>query len=46
VISRIEDCEIVEDWAASDNLDLIRQLGPSRAAAGHRLAAKQTRVTA
>ena len=30
VISRIEDGEIVEDWAASDNLDLIRQLGPWR----------------
>jgi predicted ester cyclase len=30
VISRIEDGEIVEDWAASDNLDLIRQLGPRR----------------
>ena len=30
VISRIEDGEIVEDWAASDNLDLLRQLGPRR----------------
>jgi predicted ester cyclase len=30
VISRIEDGEIVEDWAASDNLQLIRQLGPWR----------------
>ena len=30
VISRIEDGEIVEDWAASDGLDLIRQLGPWR----------------
>ena len=30
VISRIEDGEIVEDWAASDNLDVIRQLGPWR----------------
>jgi predicted ester cyclase len=30
VISRIEDGEIVEDWAASDNLELIRQLGPRR----------------
>lgn len=30
VISRIEDGEIVEDWAASDNLDLVRQLGPWR----------------
>ncbi|HEX6583799.1 MAG TPA: ester cyclase [Thermoleophilaceae bacterium] len=30
VISRIEDGEIVEDWAASDNLHLIRQLGPRR----------------
>ena len=30
VISRIEEGEIVEDWAASDNLHLIRQLGPWR----------------
>jgi predicted ester cyclase len=30
VISRIENGEIVEDWAASDNLELIRQLGPWR----------------
>jgi predicted ester cyclase len=30
VISRIEDGEIVEDWAASDHLELIRQLGPWR----------------
>ena len=30
VISRIANGEIVEDWAASDNLDLIRQLGPRR----------------
>jgi predicted ester cyclase len=30
VISRIEDGEIVEDWAASDNLQLIRQLGAWR----------------
>jgi predicted ester cyclase len=30
VISRVEDGEIVEDWAASDSLDLIRQLGPWR----------------
>jgi predicted ester cyclase len=30
VISRIEDGEIVEDWAASDNLDVIRQLGLRR----------------
>jgi ketosteroid isomerase-like protein len=30
VISRVEDGEIVEDWAASDGLDLIRQLGPRR----------------
>ena len=29
-ISRIEDGEIVEDWAASDSLDVIRQLGPWR----------------
>jgi predicted ester cyclase len=30
VISRIEDGEIVEDWAASDSLDVVRQLGPWR----------------
>ena len=30
VISRIENGEIVEDWAASDNLALIGQLGPWR----------------
>jgi hypothetical protein len=30
VISRVEDGEIVEDWAASDSLDVIRQLGPWR----------------
>lgn len=27
VISRLEDGKIVEDWAASDTLDLARQLG-------------------
>jgi predicted ester cyclase len=27
VISRFEDDRIIEDWAASDTLDLIRQLG-------------------
>jgi predicted ester cyclase len=27
VISRIEDGEIVEDWAASDSLEVVRQLG-------------------
>lgn len=30
VISRIEDGEIVEDWAASDSLDVVRQLGAWR----------------
>jgi predicted ester cyclase len=30
VISRIEDGEIMEDWAASDSLDVLRQLGPWR----------------
>jgi predicted ester cyclase len=30
VVSQIEGGEIVEDWAASDNLQLIRQLGPWR----------------
>jgi ketosteroid isomerase-like protein len=27
VISRIEDGEIAEDWAASDSLEIVRQLG-------------------
>jgi predicted ester cyclase len=27
VISRLEDGQIVEDWAATDSLDLLRQLG-------------------
>jgi predicted ester cyclase len=30
VISRFEDGRIVEDWAASDGLSLVRQLGISR----------------
>jgi predicted ester cyclase len=30
VISRVDGGEIVEDWAASDSLDLVRQLGPWR----------------
>jgi predicted ester cyclase len=30
VMSRVEDGEIIEDWAASDNVELIRQLGPWR----------------
>jgi|SRR5262245_20463004 len=30
VISRFEDGRIIEDWAASDTLELIRQLGPRR----------------
>jgi predicted ester cyclase len=30
VISRLEDGQIVEDWAASDSLSLVRQLGPWR----------------
>ena len=30
VISRIENGEIAEDWAVSDNLGVIRQLGPWR----------------
>ncbi|HEX8741822.1 MAG TPA: hypothetical protein VF712_01695 [Thermoleophilaceae bacterium] len=29
-ISHIRDGEIVEDWSASDNSDLMRQLGPRR----------------
>ena len=30
VISRIEDGEIAEDWAASDSLEVVRQLGLRR----------------
>jgi predicted ester cyclase len=30
VISRIEDGEIAEDWAASDSLEIVRQLGIRR----------------
>jgi SnoaL-like polyketide cyclase len=29
-ISHIANGEIVEDWSASDNLDVLRQLGPRR----------------
>ena len=29
-ISHVRDGEIVEDWSASDNLDVVRQLGPRR----------------
>jgi predicted ester cyclase len=32
VISRIQDGRIIEDWASSDTLDLIRQLGLRRSA--------------
>jgi predicted ester cyclase len=32
-ISHIEDGKIVEDWGVSDNLNLLRQLGPWRVAA-------------
>ncbi len=31
-ISRLEDGRIVEDWTVSDNLSLLRQLGPWRIA--------------
>jgi len=30
VISRLEDGQIVEDWAASDTMELVRQLGAWR----------------
>jgi ubiquinone/menaquinone biosynthesis C-methylase UbiE/predicted ester cyclase len=30
VISRFEDGRIIEDWGASDTLELVRQLGPRR----------------
>jgi SnoaL-like polyketide cyclase len=29
-ISRFENDKIVEDWTVSDNLELLRQLGPRR----------------
>ncbi len=32
-ISHIEDGRIIEDWGVSDNLSLLRQLGPWRVAA-------------
>jgi len=32
VISRIQDGRIIEDWASSDTLDLVRQLGLGRSA--------------
>jgi predicted ester cyclase len=32
VISRIQDGRIIEDWASSDTLDLVRQLGIRRSA--------------
>jgi hypothetical protein len=32
VISRFEDGKIVEDWAASDTMELLRQLGIWRSA--------------
>jgi predicted ester cyclase len=33
VISHVRDGKIVEDWASSDSLDLLRQLGVRRSAA-------------
>jgi predicted ester cyclase len=33
VISRIQDGRIIEDWASSDTLDLVRQLGVLRSVA-------------
>ena len=41
VISRFEDGRIIEDWAASDTLELVRQLGLRRTLA---LALKQRRL--
>jgi predicted ester cyclase len=32
VVSRIQDGRIIEDWASSDTLDLVRQLGLRRSA--------------
>jgi predicted ester cyclase len=48
VISRFEDGQIVEDWAASDTLELARQLGVWRSllllAKHHRLLRQQARA--
>ena len=41
MISRLEDGKIVEDWAASDSLSLVRQLGVWRSLA---LVAKHWRL--
>jgi predicted ester cyclase len=47
VISRVEHGQIVEDWAASDTLELVRQLGVGRSllllAKHHRLLRDQRR---
>jgi hypothetical protein len=47
VISRFEDGKIVEDWAASDTMELARQLGVWRSllllARHHRLLRDQAR---
>ena len=47
VISRFEDGQIVEDWAASDTMELVRQLGVWRSllllARHHRLLPHQSR---
>ena len=48
VISRFEDGQIVEDWAASDTMELVRQLGIWRSllllARHHRLLRDQARA--
>ena len=48
VISRFEDGQIVEDWAASDTMELVRQLGIWRSmllfARHHRLLRDRTRA--
>jgi predicted ester cyclase len=48
VISRFEDGQIVEDWAASDTMELVRQLGIWRSllllAGHHRLLREQARA--
>ena len=50
VISRFDDGQIVEDWAASDTLELVRQLGIWRSllllARHHRLLRAQARAGA
>jgi hypothetical protein len=36
VISRFHDGRIIEDWAVTDTVEILRQLGPGRPPAAHR----------